>query len=148
MTMKLTAATADAALSAVGPLLNGGKLIIYNSSNASEPATAATALNSGATHTALATLSFPATAFPSAATTDEVDATARKIVAGTIATVTATATGTAHFFRCIKSDNTTTVYQGTCGPLSSGQQLELSDTAIISGGNVSISSLKIVMPTA
>jgi hypothetical protein len=147
MSMKITTGTADAALQAVGNLLNAGSIYIYSGT---EPTTASTALSG---NTVLANLAFPATAFPvvggTSPTTDDVDATARKVVAGTIASVTAAASGTATFFRCYKSTGQTTsdvVYQGTCG--TSGQQLNLNDTSIISGGNVSITSLKITLPTA
>lgn len=143
MAMKITTATADAALSAVGALLNGGTLIIYSGT---EPTTASTALSG---NTVLAQLTFNATAFGSPATDDQ-DATARKITANAItADSSADASGTATFFRAYKSTGTTTadvVYQGTAG--TSGQQLNLNDTSLIAGGNVSISSLKITLPTA
>ena len=143
MAMKISTASADAALNAVGALLNNGTLIIYSGT---EPTTATTAL---AGNTILAQLTFGATAFGAPATDDQ-DATARKITAAAItADASADNSGTATFFRAYKSTGTTTsdvVYQGTAG--TSGQQLNLNDTALIQGGNVSISSLKIVLPTA
>lgn len=59
---------------------------------------------------------------------------------------TADADGTATFFRCVNTANTVTYYQGTVG--TSGQQLNLSATNIVSGGVVSITSMSVTMPTA
>lgn len=140
MAMKLASGTADAALSAIGTLCNGGTLIIYSGT---EPATATTSLSG---NTVLAQLAMNATAFgsPGASGSDRV-ITAASITADS----SADASGTASFFRLYKSTGTTTsdvVYQGTAG--TSGQQLNLNSTDIIAGGNVSISSLTITMPTA
>lgn len=140
MAMKITTTAADAALNAIAALLNSGTINIYSGT---EPSTAGTALSG---NTLLATLTFGSTAFGSP-TTDDVDATARKIVANSIgADSAADASGTATFFRAFQSGGTTVVYQGTVG--TSGQQLNLNDTALVQNGNVSISSLKITLPTA
>lgn len=137
MAMKITNAAADIILNALAAECNSGTLRIYDGV---EPSTADTALSS---NTILAELTLSATAFgaPSASGADRV------ITAGTItADSSANATGTATFFRVFKSNGTTVVYQGTAG--TSGQQLNLNSTSIIAGGNVSISSLTITMPTA
>jgi hypothetical protein len=144
MAMKITNGTADAALTAIGALLNNGRIIIYSGT---EPTNAGTALSG---NTALADIALAATAFGTAVA-DDTDPTARKIEAAGVprADTSADATGSASFFRAYKSTGTAladVVYQGTCG--TTGQQLNLNDVNIIATGNVSIISLKIVMPTA
>ena len=136
MAMKLAAATADAMLAAITTALSSGKLRIYSGT---EPTTADTSLSG---NTLLAELTFSATAFP-AATASGSD---RVITANAITQDSAAdADGTATFFRALGSNGTTVVYQGTVG--TSGQQLNLSSTNIVSGGVVSISSLTITLPT-
>jgi hypothetical protein len=141
--MKISNASADAALTALGALLNGGKIIIYSGT---EPTTANVGLSA---NTVLADISLAATAFGTAVMDD--DGVSRKIEAAGVprSDTSADATGSATFFRAYKSTGTSTadvVYQGTCG--TSGQQLNLNSTDLIAGGNVSISSLKITLPTA
>lgn len=58
----------------------------------------------------------------------------------------AAATGTASHFRQWKSDGTTGVLQGTVG--TSGSDLNLNTTSIVSGGPVAISSCVLTMPGA
>lgn len=136
MAMKLAAATADSMLAAITTALSSGKLRIYSGT---EPATADTALSG---NTLLAELTFSATAFP-AATASGSD---RVITANTITQDSAAdADGTATFFRALGSNTTTVVYQGTVG--TSGQQLNLNATNIVTGGVVSVSSLTITLPT-
>lgn len=137
MAMKITTGSADVILNALGAECNSGVLRIYDGT---EPATANTTLSS---NNVLAELTLSSTAFgaPSTSGSD------RMITAGTItADSSADATGTATFFRVFKTGGSTVVYQGTAG--TSGQQLNLNSTSIIAGGNVSISSLTITMPTA
>lgn len=140
MAMKLSNQAADSMLSAIGTMCNGGTLIIYSGT---EPATANTALSG---NTVLAQLTMNATAFgaPGASGADRI-ITAAAITADS----SADSSGTATFFRIFDSSGTLVtdvVYQGTAG--TSGQQLNLNSTDIIAGGNVSISSLTITMPTA
>lgn len=56
----------------------------------------------------------------------------------------ADATGTAVFFRVLKSDGTTVVWQGDVG--TSGSDLNLNTTSIASGGPVSVSSWTLSIP--
>jgi hypothetical protein len=58
----------------------------------------------------------------------------------------ADATGTATWFRIVKSDGTTFVLDGTVG--TSGADLNLNSTSIVVGGTVSISSFTITAPNA
>jgi hypothetical protein len=55
-----------------------------------------------------------------------------------ISSATASATGTASWFRLFKSDGTTIVMDGDVG--TSGSDLNLNSTSITSGGSVSVSS--------
>lgn len=56
----------------------------------------------------------------------------------------ADATGTASFFRVVKSDGTTVVYQGDVG--TSGSDLNLNTVSIASGGPVQINSWTLSIP--
>lgn len=136
MALKLSTAAADAMLTTLGTSLNSGTVVIYSGT---EPTTADTALSGNAV---LATLTFGATAFgaPTASGADRV-ITANAITQDSAAD----ADGTASFFRAFTS-GAAVRYQGTVG--TSGQQLNLSATNIVTGGVVSISSLTITMPTA
>jgi hypothetical protein len=137
MAMKITDATADGMLSSIATSLNTGYIRIYSGT---EPTTANAALSG---NTLLAELRFGATAF-GAASASGAD---RVITANAITQDSgADADGTATFFRALSSNGTTVVYQGTVG--TSGQQLNLTATNIVTGGVVSISSLTITMPTA
>ena len=122
-------ATVIAAVNSATSLLNSGFINIYTGG---QPA-----LNGGVSGTLLVQLSFGATAFASAsASGGTVTATANAITNGT-----ASNTGTAGYFALLKSDNTTVVATGTCG--TSGCDLNLSTTAIVSGAVVSCSSFTI-----
>jgi hypothetical protein len=52
----------------------------------------------------------------------------------------ANATGTASWFRIVKSDGTTHVMDGSVTATSGGGDLELDSTSIVAGGNVSITT--------
>jgi hypothetical protein len=137
MALKLSTAAADAMLSALGTALNGGRVRIYSGT---EPATADTALGA---QVLLAELTFGSPAFNGTITTSGTD---RVMTANAITQDSAAdADGTASFFRCTNTAGSTTYYQGTVG--TSGQQLNLTATNIVTGGVVSISSLTVAMPT-
>jgi len=118
-------AAAKAATDAVCALCNGGTIQVRSGT---QPANA----NAAATGTLLVTLGFSATAFAPAGATGG-QATANAITAGTVAT-----TGTAAWFRALKSDGTTAVFDGSVG--TSAADLILSSVALTAGGQVSVSS--------
>ena len=105
----------SAAADAVCPLLNNGYLRLYSGT---QPATADTAVT---TQTLLAELRWNATAFGAASSGV---ATANAITADT----SADNTGTATWFRALKSDGTTVVFDGSVG--TSGADLNLNSTSI------------------
>jgi len=115
----------SAAADAVCPLLNNGYLRLYDGT---QPATADTAVT---TQTKLAELRWNATAFGAASNGV---ATANAITSDS----SADATGTATWFRALKSDGTTVVFDGSVG--TSNADLVLNSTAISSGAQVSITS--------
>jgi hypothetical protein len=120
-------AITEAAVNAAAVTLNGGTIKIY--------AGTAPALNAALSgQTLLATLTFSATAFAtSTAASGTVTATANAITSGTAA-----ATGTAGF--CVLEDSSSGVkVVGTVG--TSGANLNLSSTSIVSGALVSCSAL-------
>lgn len=128
-------ATVIAGVNAVAALLNSGSIQIYTG--------ASPGLNATLTGTLLATMTFSATAFPTAtASAGTVTATANAITSGTAA-----ATGTAGYVALVKSGASTpptgaqTVAIGTVG--TSGSNLNLSSTSIVSGATVSCSSFTI-----
>lgn len=64
------------------------------------------------------------------------------ITLATVTNGTAVATGTASFFRIVKSDGTTVVMDGSVG--TSGSDMNLNNTSIASGQTVSISAGTII----
>ena len=127
---KISNTSANAEADALAALLNNGYLRIYDGA---QPANA----NSGiTTQNKLAELRFGATAFGAAA--------AGVIAANPIASDTdAAATGTASWFRCLKSDGTTVVCDGSVG--TSGADLNLNSVGIQQHAQVQVSSLTITV---
>ena len=124
---KRTTLAVNTAMDAWAVLLNNGYLRIYDGS---QPATADTALSG---QTLLAELRFNATAFGASVAGV---ATANAITSGT-----AGATSTATWFRCLKSDGTTVVYDGSVGTATA--DLVLNATSIVSGATVSVTALSL-----
>jgi hypothetical protein len=122
---KLSNAAASAAADAVAALCNNGYLRIYDGS---KPAAADTAIT---TQNLLAELRFGATAFGAAVNGV---ATANALTADSAAN----ATGTATWFRVLKSDGTSPVYDGEVG--TSGSDLNLNSVAIQANAQVSVSA--------
>lgn len=134
---KRTNATASAACDAMAALLNNGYLRIYDSTGGTgQPATADTAIGS---QVLLAELRFGATAFGAAVNGV---ATANAITADS----DANATGTATWFRCLKSDGTTVVYDGNVN--TAGGDLNLNTTSIVQHATVSVTALTLTEATA
>ena len=120
-------ASASAANDARCAQLNSGKFEIYDGTRPSNPDTAITSQN------LLATLTFGNPAFG-----DSVDGVA---TANAIADATASATGTAAWARCYKSDGSSPVLDMNVG--TSGSDLNLNSTSIQSGGTVSVTSMTV-----
>ena len=131
MAMKLSTTSRNAAADAVCALANTGYIRIYDGTQPANPQTAIT------TQVLLAELRFNATAFGAASTGV---ATANAITADS----SADNTGTASWMRCLKSDGTTVLWDGTVG--TSGTDLVVNTTAIAAGVNVSISSMTYTQP--
>src|ERR1700679_41456 len=117
-----TASTEANAL--VGAFTNGAFLNIYTGA---QPATPETAVS---TQTLLATVTLASPAFGSASY--------GVITANAISDVTISATGTAAWFRLLKSDNTTVIMDGSVG--TSGCDLNLNSVALSSGATLSTTS--------
>lgn len=122
---KLSNAAANAEVDALATLLNTGYLRIYDGT---QPATADTAIGA---QVLLAELRWNATAFGAGALGV---ATANAITAD----ATANNTGTATWFRALKSDGTTVVMDGSVGTATS--DLILNSVAIQSGAEVSVTA--------
>lgn len=123
--------TQNAMVDALTALANSGYIRIYDGS---QPANANTAVS---TQTLLAELRFGATAFGSSTSGT---ATANAITADS----SANNTGTAAWFRVLKSDGTTVLWDGSAG--TSGCDLNLNTTSIVSGATVSITSMTFTHP--
>jgi hypothetical protein len=135
-TPMMSMAAAEAALNAILALLDNGFINIYTGSI---PATAETSPSGTALSTALA---FSATAFAAATDGGSGLATAS---ANSIASDTSAAnSGTAGYFRALKSDHTTVVLQGTCG--TSSADMILSSTSITAGQTIAITSYIVNLP--
>jgi hypothetical protein len=122
---KLANAAANAAADAVARQLDNGFLRIYSGA---QPTNADTAIGA---QTLLAELRFNATSAPAAS-------------AGVLtfnaftADSSADATGTAAWFRALKSDGTSAVFDGSVS--TSGADLNLATTSIVSGANVGVTA--------
>lgn len=131
MTISYTTAVRNAKLDAITTAVgNAGLLRIYDATGG-VPANANTAIT---TQVLLAEL-VCGSPFAAAASGGVLTANAISNDAS------ANATGTAAFFRITDSAGTTTKYQGTVG--TSGADLNLNTTSIVSGGPVAVSSLTI-----
>lgn len=128
---KTSNAAANAAADAVCALLNSGYLRLYDGAQA---ATADTAIG---IQTLLAELRFGATAFGAASAGV---ATANAITSDS----SANATGTASWFRALKSDGTSPVFDGSVG--TAACDLNINSTAIQSGAQVDVTALTYTAP--
>jgi hypothetical protein len=134
MATTISTAAADAMSTALNTYIgSGGKLRIYDGT---PPANANASLSSNNT---LATFTLDTSAFSSSGGVLTLDTSPAL-------TVAASASGTATFFRIMKSDATTVALQGSVG--TSGQQLNLNTTSITSGVNVTVTSGTVTMPTS
>ena len=131
--LKVAEAGVNAEAAALGALLNNGYLRIYSGTQPTNPEDAKAG-------TLLAELRFGATAFGSPS--------AGVITANAITQDSdADATGTATWFRCLKSggvDITDNVFDGSVG--TSGCDLNLNTTAIVQHAQVSVTSLTYTRP--
>jgi len=123
---KLSNAAANYAADALCAQANTGYIRIYDGAKA---ATADTAVGA---QVLLAELRFGATAFAAAAAGV---ATANAITQDSAAN----ATGTASWFRVIKSDGTTTLFDGTVG--TSGCDMNMATVSIVTNAIISISTM-------
>jgi hypothetical protein len=127
---KFANVTVNAEADALARLLDNGYLRIYSGT---QPATADTALSG---NTLLAELRFAAT---SAAGASAGVLTFSAITSDT----SADATGTAAFYRALKSDGTSVVMDGSVG--TSSADLVLNSTAIQSGAQVDVTSFSLTV---
>jgi len=135
----LSDAAAKAGCDAVAALANSGTLKIYDGTQAADANTAVGA------QVLLATLTFGATAFGASAAagttpTRKATATANTITGDT----SADATGTATWFRMLKSDGTTVIMDGSVG--TSGADLNLATTSLVAGVDVEVTSFTLSQP--
>lgn len=131
MTAFLYNPSAEAALNGFAGTLNSGTIQIYSGSQPS--------VNGALTGTLLATLTFSATAFASATASGGT----ASITANTITSGTAGNTGTAGYFALVSSGSVVEA-TGTCG--TSGADMNLNTTAIVTGNTVSITSFVVSLP--
>jgi hypothetical protein len=130
--MKTSIVARNAELDALAALANSGYIRIYDGSQPSTPETAVSTQN------LLAELRFASTAFGSAA--------AGVITAGSITDDSdINTTGTAAWFRVLKSDGTTVLWDGTVG--TSGADMILATTSLVQHAVLQITSLTYTLPT-
>jgi len=128
--IKTSIVSRNAALDAIAPLANSGKLRIYSGAQPATPETAASG-------TLLAELTMNATAFGAAS--------GGVITAAAITQDSSNdASGTAGYYRLLKSDGTTTLWDGEVG--TSGADLNLNSTSISSGAITQVTSFTYTLP--
>lgn len=131
--------TANALGDALAARCNSGTIKIYAGS---QPTDANTAVGA---QTLLGTLTFGSTAFGSSAAAGTTPSRKATITANTITDDTsADATGTATWFRILKSDGTTVVMDGSVG--TSGADMNLATTALVAGEDIAITSCTFSIP--
>lgn len=131
MALRVSNEGANAEVDALAALLDNGYLRIYDGTR---PATADTAVGA---QVLLAELRFGATAFGAGVAGV---ATANALTADSAAN----ATGTAAWYRALKSDGTSPVIDGSVG--TSGEDLNLNSVAIQSGAEVEVTSFTLTAP--
>lgn len=131
--LKLSNAAVDAEGDALAPLFDNGYLRIYDGA---QPTNADTAIGA---QTLLAELRFAATAI---ATSVNGVLTAAALTADS----SANASGTAAWYRALKSDGTTAICDGSVG--TSAADLIMNSTAISAGASVSVTSFTHTIPKA
>lgn len=124
--LKISTTAVNAQADALSDLLDNGYLRIYDGT---QPANANTAIT---TQVLLAELRFNATAAPAASSGV---LTMNSITQDS----SANNTGTATWFRALKSDGSTVVFDGSVG--TSGCDLNLGSTSITSGASVAVTSM-------
>lgn len=117
----------------VGSYTNSSIVKIYDGSQPSTPETAVSTQN------LLATITLPASSAFGAAVNGVITAAA-------ITNVTIAMTGTAAWFRWLKSDTTTPIADGSVG--TSGADLNLNSLALSSGASLSVTSFTFTVPSA
>jgi len=123
---KISSTAVNAQADALSDLLDNGYLRIYDGT---QPANANTAVS---TQVLLAELRFNATAAPSASG-------GTLTMSAITQDSSANATGTATWFRALKSDGSTVVFDGSVG--TSGCDISLGSTSITSGSSVGVTSM-------
>lgn len=138
-TLSLSDETAQAEADAVAAKCNSGTLKIYGGS---QPTDANTAVGA---QTLLATLTFGSTAFAASSATGSTPTRKATATANTITGDTsADATGTATWFRILKSNGTSVVMDGSVG--TSGADLNLATTSLVAGEDVEVTSFTLSAP--
>lgn len=129
---------AKASLDAGCVLANAGKLRVYSGA---QPTDANTAI---AAQVLLGEFTMNATAFAASAASGVAPTRAAVATANAIANIVALATNTAAWFRLLKSDGTTVLFDGTVGV--SGCDLNLTDITLTTGETMSVSSFTVSNP--
>jgi hypothetical protein len=129
---------AKAALDAGCALANTGKLRVYSGA---QPTDANTAVGA---QTLLGEFTMNATAFAASVAAGTAPTRSATATANAISNITALATGTAAWFRLVKSDGTTVLFDGTVG--LSGCDLNLTDITLTAGETMSVSSFTVSNP--
>jgi hypothetical protein len=129
---------AKAAVDAGCALANAGKLRVYTGA---QPTDANTAIGA---QSLLGEFTMNATAFAASVASGTAPTRNAVATANVIADITASATGTAAWFRLLKSDGTTVLFDGTVG--TSGCDLNLTDITITTGETMSVTSFTVTNP--
>jgi hypothetical protein len=131
-------AFAKAALDAGCALANAGKLRVYS---LAQPTDSNTAIGA---QVLLAEFTMNATAFAASVASGAAPTRVAVATANAISNVNALATGTATWFRLLKSDGTTALFDGTVGV--SGCDLNMTDVSLTASETCSVSSLTVTNP--
>lgn len=145
MAFRLSNATKDTMINAMGPLCNGGSLKIYGPASGAalpQPSTPDTAVVSGTNGSLLVSIPFASTAF----TTASGGSGNIGLFGGTAISAAVTATGTASWARVLKSDGTTAVFDVDITISGGGGSMTFDNINFILGGTATINTISISQP--
>lgn len=123
---------ANAQANAVAALCNNGSILVYDGTQPTTPETAVT------TQVLLATLVFGNPAFGTAS--------GGVITGNPVAAVTIVASSTASWFRVLKSDGVTPVYDGNVGVVGAGTDMQINAVTLVANALLTLSSITYTVP--
>jgi hypothetical protein len=145
MPFRLSNASKDGMINALGPQANSGSVKIYGPASGAalpQPATPDTAIVAGTNGALLVSIPFGATAF----TTSSGGAGQIGLNGGTAISASVTASGTASWARIFKTDGTTALFDVDITVNGGGGSMTFDNINFVSGGTATINTMTVSVP--